>query len=76
MTLKDDLSLDIDENQATNKNFANISEGFNEAQAVLSSLGYTEHEINLGLEVAERKVKNQNDTQEILQTALAAISEG
>ena len=76
MILKDDLSIDVGEAKTSCPNFSNISEGFYEAQAVLSSLGYTEHEINLGLEVAASKVKNQNDTQEILQTALAAISEG
>ncbi len=76
MTLKDDLELNISENSTSKENFANLSDGFSEAHAVLTSLGYTKNEISLGLEIAANKVKDKNDTQEILQTALAAISEG
>ena len=73
-TLKDELNLEIEECNISSENFATISDGFNEAQAVLNSLGYTKCEISLGLEAAANKVKDKNDTQEILQTALAAIS--
>ena len=73
-TLKDELELEIEECNVSGENFASISDGFNEAQAVLNSLGYTKCEISLGLEAAANKVKDKNDTQEILQTALAAIS--
>ncbi len=74
MTLKDELDINVEQTGNISENFAAISEGFNEAQAVLNSLGYTKIEINLGLEAAVEKVKDKNDTQEILQTALAVIS--
>ena len=74
MTLKEELDLNIQQTGCFSENFATISEGFNEAQAVLTSLGYTKEEINVGLEAAVGKVKDKNDTQEILQTALAVIS--
>ncbi len=74
MKLKDELDIEIQEGNLSKENFAIISVGFNEAQAVLNSLGYTKNEINIGLEAAKNKVKDKNDTQEILQTALAVIS--
>lgn len=74
VALKDDLALDITEGTASKENFGEISEGFNEAQAVLNSLGYTKDEIAIGLEAAASKVKDKNDIQEILQTALGMIS--
>ena len=61
-TLKDELNLEIEECSISSENFATISDGFNEAQAVLNSLGYTKCEISLGLEVAANKVKDKNDT--------------
>ncbi len=72
--LKNELAIEVSEKTSEIKNFAEISEGFTEAQAVLNSLGYTKEEINFGLEAAEKNVKNKNNTQEILQTALAVIS--
>ena len=74
MTLKDDLAIDVTSNGQTKENFSDVSESFKEAQAVLNSLGYTKDEISLGLNIALEKVKDKNDTQEILQTALSAIS--
>lgn len=74
MTLKDDLAPEITGNGQTKENFCDISESFKEAQAVLTSLGYTKDEISLGLNTASERVKDKNDTQEILQTALSAIS--
>lgn len=74
MTLKDELELNITTSEHKRENYSDISEGFKEAQAVLNSLGYTQDEISLGLEAAAGRVKDKNDTQEILQTALAVIS--
>lgn len=74
MTLKDELAIRNCEHECKTENFADISEGFQEAQAVLNSLGYTKGEICLGLEAAVTSVKDKNDTQEILQTALAVIA--
>jgi len=74
LTLKDELALDINTSDTKNENFADISEGFKEAQAVLNSLGYTKNEISIGLDAAIKQVKDKNDTQEILQKALAVIS--
>ncbi|MCQ2958311.1 MAG: Holliday junction branch migration protein RuvA [Candidatus Gastranaerophilales bacterium] len=74
MTLKNELEINVAENTSKNENFSDISQGFSEAQAVLNSLGYTCDEISLGLEAASKNVKDNNDTQEILQTALAVIS--
>lgn len=74
MTIKDELSLDIKEKTSGTEHFEDISEGFKEAQAVLNSLGYTNDEISMGLDAAATRVKDKNDTQEILQVALAMIS--
>ena len=74
MTLKDELSIQITENTCKNIDFTDFSQGFAEAQAVLNSLGYTCDEINMGLEAVLTKVTDKNDTQEILQKALAIIS--
>ena len=74
MALKDELALDVSAKDYKKENYGDISEGFKEAQAVLNSLGYTKDEINMGLEAAVSRVKDKNDTQEILQTALAVIS--
>ena len=71
LTLKDELNIDINQTNISSDDFAKISDGFKEAQAVLISLGYTEKEIDLGLGNAKSLVKNINDTQEILQKALA-----
>ena len=75
LTLKDELNIDINQTNISSDDFAKISDAFKEAQAVLTSLGYTEKEIDLGLGNAKSLVKNINDTQEILQKALAIISE-
>lgn len=74
MTIKDELSLDIKEKTSGKEHFEDISEGFKEAQAVLNSLGYTNDEISMGLDAAATRAKDKNDTQEILQVALAMIS--
>ena len=65
LTLKENLDLDIEETNEKTTNFASVSEGFSEAQAVLSSLGYTNNEINMGLETALRQTTDKNDTQAI-----------
>ncbi|MCR4881384.1 MAG: Holliday junction branch migration protein RuvA [bacterium] len=74
--LKDELALDVVQSDSKKENYADISEGFKEAQAVLNSLGYTGDEISVGLEAALIRVKDKNDTQEILQNALSVISGG
>ena len=73
-SLKNELSLNISETGNSRENYQDISEGFREAQAVLNSLGYTEDEINTGLSLANNIIKDKNDTQEILKTALGAIA--
>lgn len=72
--LKDELKLDVEECSSAVENFALVSEAFAEAQAVLNSLGYTKCEISMGLEAAANRVKDKNDTQEVLQAALSTIS--
>ena len=74
MTIKDELALNLKEKSSEKENFCDISEGFREAQAVLNSLGYTNDEITLGLNESLLRTKDKNDTQEILQIALAMIS--
>ena len=74
MNLKDELSLNIENTDSIKENYGEISEGFKEAQAVLNSLGYTKDEISIGLDAANQCVKDKNNIQEILQTALAIIS--
>jgi len=73
-TLKEDLEIELNECNIAAENFSSISNEFSEAQAVLNSLGYTKCEISLGLEMAAKKVQDKNNTQEILQIALGAIS--
>lgn len=74
ITLKNELSIDVSENKDKAEDFCNISSAFEEALAVLTSLGYTKEEINLGLGSAKNCISDKNDTQEILQKALAIIS--
>ena len=54
--------------------YSKLSDGFSEAQSVMLSLGYTAAEIQKGFEFAKINAKNINDTQEILQLALANIA--
>ena len=68
------IAISSRSNCSGNRGTASVSEGFSEAQAVLSSLGYTNNEINMGLETALRQTTDKNDTQAILQIALSVIS--
>lgn len=74
ITLKNELNMTICDNKSVQENFADISIGFEEAQSVLTSLGYTQDEIELGLSFAKTTVGDKNNTQEILQKALGVIS--
>ncbi len=69
---KNDFNIAVNEENAAD--YSTLSEGFLEAQSVMLSLGYTTNEIQTGFEFAKNHIKNINDTQEILQVALAKIS--
>jgi len=73
-TLKTELAIEVSNDNSKTCNYNDISQAFAEAQAVLHSLGYTDDEINLGLDAAKNHVNDKNATEEILQTALAIIS--
>lgn len=74
MSLQKEFDISVCEKKSLLENYANISPAFEEAQAVLNSLGYTTEEISIGLEAAKVNVIDINDTQEILQKALGIIS--
>lgn len=71
---KEMVDFNFNDKKETFENYALISQGFSEAEAVLLSLGYSKEEISKGLNEAKIKVSNENDTQEILTIALEIIS--